>query len=842
MANSSSNIDQLSQSQSSKEITINALLDAASPATLYGRRQSTTSGLTWGYYGGTILLGTTATQIANGTLTLPASTTNYIQANPSSGAVTSNTSGFTVGYWQLYVVVTGASTVTSYTDNRVLGQSLTGGFTNPMTAAGDLIIGGTSGAATRLGIGSTGFVLTVVGGVPVWAVVPAATIGSSTLTDFANAAGTTTGLTYGYNAGTIRSDNATVAVAAGTLTLAASITNYIEVTGAGAVSSNTTGFTSGRWPICTVATGASTITTITDKRGFASVTGPTTPDELVNAQTGTSYTYVTGDKGKLVTHSNAGAIAGTLPQAGASFPAGWWMDVQNRGAGTLTITPTTSTIDGASSFALTTGQGCRIASDGTNYFTQRGAGSGGGSFTGGTLTSALNEAPPVTIASSATVAIGAAAANSITVSGTTTITAFDSIAAGAFRRVVFSGALVLTHNATSLILPSAANITTVAGDVAEFLSLGSGNWRCTSYSRASGSALVSSGGGGLTNWTDSVNSATPNATIPVAALTVTNAATNVDAAVIAKGTGATLAQIPDNTATGGNKRGAYSVDWQKWRGNATSVASGAQAVIGGGYDNTASGASSTVSGGQSCTASANNATVGGGYTNHATATYTTIAGGENNTASTTDAAVGGGSGNTSSGSGSVVAGGVSNVASGQQGTVGGGSANTAGGTYSTISGGANGTTRGITGAEAYGSGLFSAAGDAQRRRFILRWATTDATPSALTADLSGVNTSNQVVLPNNGTFDFSVRVVARSSADQKSFLITGLITRGANAASTALVGTPTVTTIANSGGASAWTVAVSADTTNGCLAITVTGAAATNIKWVADAQTVEVVG
>ena len=43
------------------------------------------------------------------------------------------------------------------------------GMTNPMTSVGDLIRGGTSGAPTRLGIGSTGQVLTVSGGVPTWA-------------------------------------------------------------------------------------------------------------------------------------------------------------------------------------------------------------------------------------------------------------------------------------------------------------------------------------------------------------------------------------------------------------------------------------------------------------------------------------------------------------------------------------------------------------------------------------------------------------------------------------------------------------------------------------------------
>ena len=39
---------------------------------------------------------------------------------------------------------------------------------SPMTTAGDLLYGGVSGAGTRLGIGSTGQVLTVSGGVPAW--------------------------------------------------------------------------------------------------------------------------------------------------------------------------------------------------------------------------------------------------------------------------------------------------------------------------------------------------------------------------------------------------------------------------------------------------------------------------------------------------------------------------------------------------------------------------------------------------------------------------------------------------------------------------------------------------
>lgn len=110
-------------------------------------------------------------------------------------------------------------------------------------------------------------------------------------------------------------------------------------------------------------------------------------------------------------------------------------------------------------------------------------------YGGGTLVTALNHAPAVTLASTTTTNIGAAAANAITITGTTTIAAFDTIADGAVRVLTFAAALTLTHNATSLILPGGANITTAAGDVAIFLSLGAGNWRCIAYQRASGTVL-----------------------------------------------------------------------------------------------------------------------------------------------------------------------------------------------------------------------------------------------------------------------------------------------------------------------------------------------------------------
>lgn len=93
-------------------------------------------------------------------------------------------------------------------------------------------------------------------------------------------------------------------------------------------------------------------------------------------------------------------------------------------------------------------------------------------------------------ASAATCDIGAVDEAIQNISGTTTITSFGTVSAGIWKWVVFQGALTLTHNGTSLILPGAANITTAAGDVALMLSLGSGNWRCLYYSPASGNPVT----------------------------------------------------------------------------------------------------------------------------------------------------------------------------------------------------------------------------------------------------------------------------------------------------------------------------------------------------------------
>ena len=121
MASSTSNVDTVQQSQASKEVTVNDALNAASPSMLFARRGSVSSGLSWFYYGGAWLQDGSGYAIANGSITLSASTTNYVEAD-RTGTVSKNTTGFTPGRTPLYAVVTGASTVTSYTDWRAWVQ------------------------------------------------------------------------------------------------------------------------------------------------------------------------------------------------------------------------------------------------------------------------------------------------------------------------------------------------------------------------------------------------------------------------------------------------------------------------------------------------------------------------------------------------------------------------------------------------------------------------------------------------------------------------------------------------------------------------------------------------
>lgn len=106
---------------------------------------------------------------------------------------------------------------------------------------------------------------------------------------------------------------------------------------------------------------------------------------------------------------------------------------------------------------------------------------------GGVNTSVVNSGQGADIASASTVNLTTATGNVLDVTGTTTITAI-TLAQGYWRVVRFTGILTLTNGA-SLILPTAANITTAAGDYALFAGYASSVVRCVGYWTASGSAL-----------------------------------------------------------------------------------------------------------------------------------------------------------------------------------------------------------------------------------------------------------------------------------------------------------------------------------------------------------------
>ena len=93
--------------------------------------------------------------------------------------------------------------------------------------------------------------------------------------------------------------------------------------------------------------------------------------------------------------------------------------------------------------------------------------------------------------------------NYMNCTGTTTITAF-TVAANRHFFLNFTGVMQLTHNATDLDLPGEANITTAVGDVGEFFSTGTNDVHCLNYTKADGTAVVASAGGGPSVGTNAV--------------------------------------------------------------------------------------------------------------------------------------------------------------------------------------------------------------------------------------------------------------------------------------------------------------------------------------------------
>jgi len=341
-------------------------------------------------------------------------------------------------------------------------------------------------------------------------------------------------------------------------------------------------------------------------------------------------------------------------------------------------------------------------------------------------------------------------------------------------------------------------------------------------SGTSGSAVTTQSG--TMNGTTAVTLSGSNASIKVGQfITGTSIAANTYVAAIS-GTSLTLSQAASGSST-----------------STLSFFTPHGVVVGGG-NNQATGSYSFIGGGGDAGSSANR--------NVASGDWSTVGGGIKNTASGVGSFVGGGGFNTASI--------VPNTASGILSSILGGGNNTASSNYSSVVGyqstangtfsscfGAYGSTRGITGNMVFSPSfapISSTAGTQQTALLVLGKQTTDATASVLTSDGGAGATTNQVILPNNSGYYFKGSVIANvtGGGNTKAWAIEGAIKRGANAASTALVGTPTVTSSYADAGASTWDITATADTTNGGLKITFTGQASTTIRCVAKLETTEV--
>ena len=327
--------------------------------------------------------------------------------------------------------------------------------------------------------------------------------------------------------------------------------------------------------------------------------------------------------------------------------------------------------------------------------------------------------------------------------------------------------------------------------------------------------------------------------------------------------------LPNGQISGGNNRGQNAVDLQTQRTTASSrVASGTNSFLAG-INNTASSTNIAVM----------------GFNNGGTGNFSFRAGVSNTTgsgvsaftsgnANTTTASIGfaAGRSNTRSGTASFVIGnlcsvsqnslsiglstsvsGASSVGLGRSPNVSASNSiamgyvhSTGSGAYLTILGAHRGVGLGIQGITVFPASVETfgtSSGKNQNYKLVLGRTTTNATTAVLTSNsTTTAATSNSLTLANNSAVFFCGEIIANvtGGGDAKQWIIEGAIKRGSNAASTALVGTPTITSNYADAGASAWTVAISENTTLGCLTINVTGQASTTIRWVCSLDVTQV--
>ena len=289
-------------------------------------------------------------------------------------------------------------------------------------------------------------------------------------------------------------------------------------------------------------------------------------------------------------------------------------------------------------------------------------------------------------------------------------------------------------------------------------------------------------------------------------ISITNNHSGVaDSAIVItpKGTGGVIfGPKPDGTLTGGNARGTRAIDHQISRNAATQVASGTDALICGGNNNTASNQLSTVVGGASNASTGYISFVGGGQLNTSSSNYSTVAGGNSNTASATWSTISGGQSNTASGSHSFVGGGIQALAN-------------------------------RYGIAAHAAGQFATTGDAQTTKAVFRNKTT--TNSAVELFLDG--SASRYTVASGKIISMLINITGtKSDGSAVAHYVRQYSIKNIGGTTSQVYAAVTVGTD-NAAGTS---IAISADDTNDALKIEVTGVASETWRWVASVDAVEV--
>ncbi len=196
----------------------------------------------------------------------------------------------------------------------------------------------------------------------------------------------------------------------------------------------------------------------------------------------TNFTVTVAERGAVI---NVTATATITLLAAGTATSGFFVCVRNSSTtDTATVDGNGSeTIDGELTVAIPPGGSLFLVSTGSAWITAIDfrLGATNIEMSGATILWAKG----ADIASGTTIDLSAADGNYIDITGTTAITGLGTVQAGALFALQFDGALTLTHNDTTLILWG-ADITTAAGDVALFISEGSGNFRLINYKKDNG--------------------------------------------------------------------------------------------------------------------------------------------------------------------------------------------------------------------------------------------------------------------------------------------------------------------------------------------------------------------